>query len=176
MEGAVIAGPRVYLRPIRDEDAGERYLGWLCDPEVVKYLEARHQTHTLESVARFVSAHTEGRADPLFAICLREGDRHIGNIKLGPVDRPNGSAWVGLLIGERDCWGQGYATESIALTVAHAFGPLGLRRLSASAYAVNVGSIRAFERCGFAREGALRGAALFEGAPMDVVLMGKLRG
>ena len=56
---------------------------------------------------------------------------------------------VRILLGDKNCWGKGYATETIEVLTEHAFGVLGLHKLTAGAYAENVGSIRAFEKAGF---------------------------
>ena len=44
----------------------------------------------------------------------RDG-RHIGNIKIGPVHSYHRRARIGLLIGEKEFWNRGYATEAIKL-------------------------------------------------------------
>jgi ribosomal-protein-alanine N-acetyltransferase len=170
---AVVRGPNLHLRTLRPGDANPTYLGWLHDPLVTQYLEVRHQKHTAESLESFVTAHLTPGVERLFAICLNEDDRHIGNIKLGPIDWRNLTAETGLLIGDRNCWGRGLATEAIALICRYAFEALRLRRIHAGVYAANHGSLRAFEKCGFVREGLLRGAVLYENEPMDVVLLGR---
>ncbi|HEY1157453.1 MAG TPA: GNAT family protein, partial [Arthrobacter sp.] len=110
--------------------------------------------------------HMAGDPLNLFAgIFLREGDRHIGNIKLGPINVHHRRADIGLLVGDRACWGKGYASEAIAILSDFAFGRLGLHRLTAGMYAENEGSARAFEKAGYAREGLLRGHWLCDGTP-----------
>ena len=101
-------------------------------------------------------------------------NRHIGNIKIGPVDWHHRVGDIGLLIGEADCWGQGYASEAISALAAYAFANLGLEKLTAGAYAPNVGCIRAFERAGFKREGIRRSQCQFENNRVDVVLLGSV--
>lgn len=175
-DDAVVRGPRVHLRPLRPGDANPTYLAWLHDPQVTQYLETRHHAHTAESLAAFVDAHLVPGNEHLLAIGLNEDARHIGNIKLGPIDGRNLTAEMGLLIGDRACWGRGLATEAIALMCRYAFHTLGLRRVHAGVYAANQGSLRAFEKCGFVREGLLRGAVLYENEPMDVLILGRLAG
>lgn len=58
-----------------------------------------------------------------------------------------------------------------------AFDDLGLKKLTAGAYAENVGSIKAFERAGFEIEGRrLSQAEIAPGVRIDVVLMGRTSG
>lgn len=168
-----LEGKRLYLRPIKDADAGPRYLGWMRDPDVVRYLEARFSEQTLEGLSDYVRAQLVATDVSFLAIVLKQGDRHIGNIKLGPVDRPHRRSDMGILLGERDCWGQGLAREAIELLSEHAFAALGIRKLTAGAYASNHGSIRAFEKAGFVIEARLRSHYRCGDEYVDGVLMAR---
>lgn len=169
-------GPRLRLRGMASGDAAPDYLRWMNDPEIVRYTESRFAKYTSDDIARYISAM---QADPdslLLAIEIAEVSRHIGNIKIGPVDWYHRSADIGLLIGEADCWGRGFASEAIAVLGDYAFSTLKLDKLTAGVYAPNVGCIRAFERAGFLREGIRRSQCRFEAGRVDVVLMGRARG
>ena len=169
-----LTGERLYFREVRLSDVNENYYHWLNDPEVTQYLEVRYVPHSLDNIRDYVTA-MDGKNDEIFlAICLKENDRHIGNIKLGPINTIHRCGDVSLLIGEKDCWGQGYATEAIRLLCRFAFGVRNLRKLNAGVYAANQGSKRAFEKAGFREEGRLRGQALVGGQPMDHILLGLL--
>jgi ribosomal-protein-alanine N-acetyltransferase len=142
---------RLLLRTLDAGDATARYLGWLSDTEVNRYLESRLSTHTLDSLRAFIAQCNASADELLLGICLADG-RHVGNIKLGPVNAFHRHAAVGLLIGERDCWGRGYASEAIGRVAAHAFDALEVEKLYAGCYASNVASLRAFLKAGFVEE------------------------
>jgi RimJ/RimL family protein N-acetyltransferase len=142
---------RLVLRTLTAADATPRYLGWMRDPEVNRYLESRLVEQTIDSLRQFIEACNAG-PDLLLGICLADGS-HIGNIKLGPVNAYHRSAPVGLLIGEPASWGKGYATEALVAITTHAFSSMGLEKLYAGAYASNAGSIRAFRKAGWLEEG-----------------------
>ncbi|MGQ0535695.1 MAG: GNAT family N-acetyltransferase [Methanobacteriota archaeon] len=168
-----LRGPRLTLRPVRESDVDGRYLSWMRDPAVVRYLEARFSTPTREGVLSFVRAQA---ADPATRFLAMELDaRHIGNIKLGPIDRHHGTADVGLLVGEKDCWGRGYGTEAIRLVTDHAFSSLGLRRLTAGCYGRNEGSIKAVLKADWTIEARLRAHYLSDDGPDDRVLLSRFR-
>src|SRR4026208_2245054 len=99
---------RLVLRTLTSADAAERYLAWMHDAETMRYLEARLAEHSLESLRRYIDTCNAGSDQLLLGIFLPDGG-HIGNIKLGPIDLHHQRAAVGLLIGERDHWGKGYA-------------------------------------------------------------------
>lgn len=162
---------RLILRSIGLADVTDRYSGWLRDEEVTRYLEARFDSHDMESLRSYVQRQL---ADPsiVFAAIVEKPDRFIGTIKLGPIDPHHRRADVGIMIGERDAWGRGYATEAIRALCTFAFEVLGVKRLAAGTYAVNSGSIKAFTRAGFQVEGVLRSSATLGAGRVGVTLMG----
>lgn len=162
------------LRMLTPSDATPEYLGWMQDPMVYRYLESRFANHTLESLRAYIETSNESSSDLLFGICLRDSGRHIGNIRLGPIDRHHRHSAIGLLIGARDCWGKGYATEAIAGVTAYAFEELGLEKLYAGCYASNEGSYRAFLKVGYVREALSRGHWFCEGRREDNIQIGLL--
>lgn len=169
---SILESERLTLRPLERASVTEAYCSWLNDPEVTRHLECRFQSHTPESVREYVGRLQDDTDNFLFAIFLKEGERHIGNIKLGPVNWTHHFAEVGLLIGEKDCWDQGYATEAIRLLRRFAFDELGLHRLQAGCYDTNPGSSRAFQKAGFVKEGHRHGQFLSEGRYVGQLLLG----
>lgn len=166
---------RIRLDPFNAGDVGPHYLRWMNDPEVNRYLESRFAPVTMEDLTAFVEGARKDPGARLFRIVLSEDDRHIGNLKLAPILWPHRSVELGILIGEKDCWGKGFATEAIALGVRFAFKTLGLRRVTAGCYGSNLGSVRAFEKVGFDVEGR-RPAHLFdEGEYVEKILLGLSR-
>jgi RimJ/RimL family protein N-acetyltransferase len=169
-----IEGERIYLRRLNDGDVSTTYLEWMNALEVNRYLESRFYEHTMESLRAFVATMASDLNNLFVGIFLKDGDRHIGNIKLGPINLWHGHADIGLLIGDRACWGQGYASEAIGILTDFAFEQIGLHRVTAGAYGDNEGSSRAFEKCGFTREGILRSHWLCDGEFQDGVCLGKV--
>ncbi|MGE0483648.1 MAG: GNAT family N-acetyltransferase [Gammaproteobacteria bacterium] len=174
MTTTTVTSARLLLRPLDDGDCTPDYVAWLEDPEVNQFLETRHQPQTLESVREFVRAVNARDNEHLFGIFLREGARHIGNIKVGPVLARHPVADVSLLIGARDCWGQGYAAEAIRAVSEHAFRHLGVRKLAAGMYVANQGSLRAFLKAGYRQEGHRRAHYLVGDQMSDVIEVGLL--
>ena len=171
-----LVGETVTLRALTDEDVGETYVGWMNDSEVVKYTESRFATYTLARVRSYVQSIVDDRSSLIWAICETGGGRHVGNIKLGPIDWHHRFGDVGLLIGQRSVWGRGYATEAISLLADYSFATLELHKLTSGAYAENVGSRKAFDRAGFQVEGVRRSQYLTEDRYTDVVLYGRING
>lgn len=170
-----IQGERLYLREVRPSDVNETYYRWMNDPEVTAYLESRFYPNALESLADYVQGKISDHDNLFLAIVLQEGHRHIGNIKLGPINWIHRFADVALLIGEKECWGRGYATEAIRLVVTHAFQELNLHKLTAGCYIANQGSYKAFLKAGFVQEGLLRQHFHCRGEYVDFWQLGIVR-
>lgn len=164
----------VELFLLEPEHVGRDYVRWLNDPRVNRYLESRFVEHTLDSTREFVR---NGRADPGTLFLGIRSDaldgRHVGNVKLAPIDRRHGLGEIGILVGEPDAWGRGIASSALLALSAIARTQLGLRKLTAGCYASNVGSRKAFERAGFTVEGIRRDHFLLDGNPEDLQLLGK---
>lgn len=154
MSALLAVGRLIGLRPLREDDVGERYLAWMRDREVLRYLEARFTEQTGDSLLAFVRANADRADTLLLAICaLEENERHIGNIKVGPLHPQHGTADVGLVIGERSWRGRGAGREAIALATQLAAERLRARKLTASCYGSHLGSAKAFLANGWADEG-----------------------
>ena len=167
-----LVSDRIHLRIIKDSDVSQEYCDWLNDPEVNCYLETRYQMQTLSDIARFVAEKRDSNSEYLFAMVRNVDDKHIGNIKIGPIQPWHRLADVSLFIGNRECWGKGFASEAIKRITAFAFSELRLNKVSASIYAKNIGSIQAFIKAGWRREAVLRRHYIHDDGPMDIVLMG----
>lgn len=175
MNAPQLLTPRLQLRPLRRADVSPAYVAWMNDPLVNRYLESRFVAQTEETVASFVERADTDEHTFLFGIFLRDDGRHIGNVKLGPVEVAHRRADIGILIGDRTCWGAGYASEVIAAVTGWAFDGLGLHKVTAGAYGCNAGSIKAFERAGFEIEATRRAHyRCDDGTWTDAVLLARV--
>lgn len=171
---SVLEGANVYLRKIVLFDVNANYYRWMNDPEVSQFLEVRHTRRSLKDLREYVADIIERKEDAFFAICLNETGRHIGNIKLGPINKDHGFANIGLVIGEREYWGKGIATEAVSLVTRYAFETLKLHKVLTGHYANNLAYARVFKKAGFKREGIQESQWLYNGKYVDGILLAKL--
>ncbi|MDZ4838529.1 MAG: GNAT family protein [Bacteroidota bacterium] len=167
-----LIGDRIYLREVRKSDVNENYYNWLADTEVNQYLETKYVPQSLENISSFVASMDGKREEILLAICDIETETHIGNIKIGPINWLHRFADISLLIGDKNFWGKGYATEAIGMVTDFAFLRINLLKVKAGCYSANEGSARAFEKVGFVREGLLNKLWVINGEYQDEILLG----
>lgn len=156
----VLSGSSVNLFPFKEEHVTDRYVGWLNDPEVNRFLEVHFVQQTPDTALAYVRSFYGETQKYMWGICPKDVGDPIGTATLSLINRYHGSAGLGLLIGEKRYWGKGVSSEVIELIEAFAFRTLGLRRLTGICYAPNHGMNFTFKRLGFTLEGRLRQALL----------------
>ncbi len=169
-----LVGVRIYLREVRPSDVSDTYYRWMNDPEITQYLESRFYPSSIEALQEYVRNFLGNKDNIFLAIVLKENHKHIGNIKMRPIDWFHRLADIGVMLGEKDSWGKGYASEAITLLAEHAFLTLHLHKLTAGCYKPNEGSLRAFEKAGFETEGVRKKHCFFNGKYVDAVLLGRI--
>lgn len=170
-----LVGKDIYLRRIFKEDLEGNYFHWLNDPEVTKWMQHGLFPNSERKMDSYYQSLENSQSDIFLAIILKEDDRHVGNVGLHRINYFFRTAEIGILVGEKDCWGRGLGTQAVKLVAEHAFLRLNLNRVFAGAVKENIGSIRIFEKAGFQREGLARESYFCEGNYRDCVQLGFLR-
>ena len=116
----MIRGQRIYLRSIERDDLALCH-AWMNDPDLRSTLAQRYPM-SLPREADWIERVTRGQdpSEMTFAICLVDGDRHVGNCGLMAIDRDNRTATLGILIGDKDCRGRGIGTEAVRTQIGRA--------------------------------------------------------
>ncbi len=171
----LIHGRLVYLRP------GERtdipiFVRWLTDARTTEYLALRSPIgHAMEERWFDGMLDQHGRDRWFFVICRLGDDRAVGSIDLHAIDLQNGSAGLGILIGDPADTSQGYGSDAIAALLDFGFGELRLERIWLDVYADNGRARHVYERLGFVHEATFRHGLYRHGQYIDDYRMAILR-
>jgi len=171
-----IEADRVVLRPFGEADVEGNRLA--CSDELTQYWTSVPRPYTAEGSRDWCLLLSKEIRDTgegvVFAIAERETDRYLGTIDLKKTDWQSRTAEVGYLCAP---WarGHGYITESLRALAGWLLGEQGFERLELKAAPENRASQRVAQRCGFTREGVLRGAGIVATGRVDLILYSLLR-
>ncbi|MBT3603470.1 MAG: GNAT family N-acetyltransferase [Candidatus Latescibacteria bacterium] len=85
-----------------------------------------------------------------------KSDECLGNVGLSDISWSNGTCSLGITIGNRKNWRQGYGRDAMNLLLNYAFNELNLHRIGLTVFEYNTAALALYESLGFQREGTLR--------------------
>lgn len=177
-----LVGDLVTLRPVAPED-----LPVLAD--ILRDPEVRRLTGSVHSTAAAEAGDTEGddaRLRQWYSTRNEQTDRldlmivdnatsqTVGEVVLNDWDRGNRSCGFRTLVGPAGR-NRGLGSEALRLLVDYAFTHLPLHRIELEVFAFNPRAQRVYGKAGFVVEGRRREALLYDGEPVDAIIMGLLR-
>ncbi len=175
MESVFLTGEKIYLRPIKQDDINGRYLSWMNDKEVTRYMKTGVFPMTLKELQSFYDNINSSKTNIIFAIVDKARDLHIGNIKLSKLDWIHRFAELGIMIGEKDCWNKGYGREACDLVLEYAFNRLNLNKIFLGVCAEHESAVASYQKAGFKIEGRIKKLFFYEGKRSDMISMGILK-
>jgi RimJ/RimL family protein N-acetyltransferase len=171
----MLEGALVNLRAPEMDDL-DRNTRWINDREVTRYLILRYEMSRLaeEGWLRDLVSKPQAYDRPFFAIETKEG-HHIGNINLAKAVPEEQKCELGIMIGEKTYWSQGYGTDALRTLIRFAFDEMNMNRVELGVYDFNERGQAAYRKAGFVEEGRRREALYTEAAYHDIVVMSVLR-
>jgi RimJ/RimL family protein N-acetyltransferase len=152
-----LVGSKIKLVKFYDRYMTPEYLNWLNDQRVNKYMN----TGRFPVVKSNIYA-PDGEKNLMFAVLSNLGcdsgeqlwqdndfNYYIGTCSLHDIDWIVRKGEMGYMIGDKNYWGAGIATELIYLLTDYGFNRLNLNKITAGVVEENIGSIRALEKNGF---------------------------
>jgi RimJ/RimL family protein N-acetyltransferase len=172
----MIYGKRIRLRGPERADI-PMYVRWFNDPEVTAGLLMVLPMSQATEEQWFDEMMGRGAFERPLVIETQVGQewRAIGNCGYHNLDWRVRQAELGITIGEKDYWNQGYGSETMQLLLRFGFNTMNLNRIYLRVYANNPRAIRCYEKVGFVHEGCLRQALYRDGQYIDELVMGVLR-
>jgi len=162
--------PSVKLRKIRASDIDGMYklfkndnvLEDLAHPKKAKdFTRAEEKKWVKEQIENYTKSKPK---ELTFAIIA--DNEYVGNIGAHRIDYKHDNAEIGYWVGE-PYWGKGIATLAAKQIITYLFKRFKLVRISAKAYAHNIGSQRVLEKAGMKYEGTMRKANRKNGKYLD---------
>jgi RimJ/RimL family protein N-acetyltransferase len=140
---------KVTLKPFTEtltETEWRRFYECFRDPEVAEWNGSRPLKMPLWLFKRVVMGEVS-RGDRMGFGILDEKGEWLGTVELYELTRTE--ATLGILIGAKNRWGQGYGTDAVKAVLEYAFYTLRLQKVKLRTYKHNLRAQRAFEKSGF---------------------------
>lgn len=173
-----LTGEKVVLREFSKENLyDKRYQQWLRDLDVVTSIYRMEYLMPLDfsTIEKYVVDMLASDKDAFFAIYHRSSQMFIGTFRIGHINWRSGVGDVGIMIGDKEFWGQGLGKETLKLGIQYAFKTLSLRKLTGGTPRSNKSMCSCFEKAGFLQEGIKRKELLIAGNYDDHMLYGLLK-
>ncbi len=145
----MIIGSKIRLREKRLTDAWDDYT-WEVDPELAQLDAAPVETTTF---SRYLPDYTNELCTPLstshqFAVETLDG-KHIGNCSYYHISEIKGETELGIMIGDRTYWNNGYGTDTVTTLLNYIFRKTKLNRIYLRTLESNSRAQKCFQKCGF---------------------------
>lgn len=154
-EGPVLQGKRITLRGPGMQDA-QNVFHWERDNEVWRYDPYRPYSRTMaEFLPTFERNYVRGNGRQFWFIIEDEQHSPIGTITYFNIDLRTGQIEIGLGLGEKSRWGQGYGPDAIETLTRYLLTFPNVQRVYAETAQANHPARRAFTKAGFVEVGQI---------------------
>lgn len=166
---------KIKLRKMTSDDS-VLYNKWRNDIEVMTstnpFLDLYHMDETREFVNQVILGSNSSKS---YIILESKTETPIGIMSLINIDYKNRNAECIIDIGEKDCWGKGYATEAMRLLLDYGFLEMNLHKIYLRVFSFNKKAIKLYEKMGFYYEGRCSESLFRQGKWHDIIHMGMLK-
>lgn len=166
-----IHGKKIILRAIEEQDL-PLLQKWANDPTIQSMLGGWHFPVGEQDQKKWYSGLSFNSSNQRFAIETPDLGL-IGTANLVSIDWQNRNAFHGMLLGDKDVRGKGYALDTLMTLMRFAFEEVGLYRLDGDMIEYNVASLKFYlEKGGWKKEGIKEGWYFRNGRRWDKVVVG----
>ena len=164
----------IRLKEITLSDVNKTYQKWMNDSEIFRFSKQSNKKHSLRQIKEFVLNKKKSKSEFLYKILIYENkkNKHVGNIKLGPINFENKTADISYFIGEKNYWGQGITTKAIKMIINLAKKKFKLKKLQAGHWEKNIASKKVLLKNKFKLEGILKSQIQTKKGRVDRYLYG----
>ena len=172
-----IDGRSIKLVPLVENDINQKYLSWLNNPLLNRYLQVPYKKQTIADIYNYINSLRMKDNCELFAVITKKKNVHVGNVGITEYNNDgHGMAAFGLLFGGERARKTGLGAEATALTIEYIFQDKRIRKIRLGANEKNESSWRLIENLGFTREGILRKAIVSSANGKSILLDGYVYG
>jgi RimJ/RimL family protein N-acetyltransferase len=156
-----LKGETIHLRALEESDLNNEYLQWLNDEEVCQFNSHAVFPNTHKKMRAYFDSLQNQNTNIVFAIIYSETNKHIGNVSLQGINWISRSGEFAILLGAKDYWGKGIASQAMTLVMEYGFKRLNLHRIYCGTLEGNTAMRKLASRLRMREEG-IRQDAIFK--------------
>lgn len=168
---ASLSGSKVTLQQFTESDITSTYISWLNDPVTMRFSNQRFLHHDACSSQRYLATF-EGSPNFFFTVRDKSTGNAIGTMT-AYLSPPHGTADLGILIGERSAWGQGFGLDAWTALLVHLLQQPHIRKVTAGTLACNTPMLSLAAKSGMTPDGQRKQQELVDGVPHDILYFAK---
>ena len=161
MNAIRLESERLILEPLTLKHLSKSYVNWMNDVDVYRYLETGGN-YSISDLKEYLKDQ-EQKNILFWAIHLKENNKHIGNIKIDPINKEINSGEYGIMMGDKLEWGKGYAKEASLRVLKFCFEKLKLSKITLGVIENNINAIKLYENLGFEIEKVNKKTGIYMG-------------
>jgi len=139
---------KIFLAKFDIYDINNKYISWLNDPDVNKYLETKEASK--QSAFRYIRNINYDPYKEMYSINVEytNESKFIGTCT-AQLDFKNNSCVIGIMIGDKTYWGKGYGTKAIEALTHHIKNRHCITNFKLACKAENIAAVKCYEKAGF---------------------------
>lgn len=169
-----ISGQKVMLKKFTAVDINDTYIGWLNDPVTMRFSNQRFLRHDQQSSQRYLDSF-ERTSNTFYSVRDSASGSMIGTMT-AYISLAHGTADMGILIGDRSAWGQGFGLDAWTTLMNHLLIQANVRKITAGTLACNMPMLRLVAKSGMAADGQRKQQELVDSVPYDMLYFAKFSG
>ena len=171
---AQLPGRKVTLVPFTENDITDVYIGWLNDPLTMRFSNQRFLRHDRQSSKRYLATF-EGSSNLFFLVRDKSTGQAVGTMT-AYLSLAHGTADMGILIGERSAWGQGFGLDAWMTLMKHLLAQPPIRKITAGTLACNAPMLSLARKAAMVPDGERKEQEVVDGVPQDMLYFAKFSG
>jgi len=166
---------RTRLKNLTILNATKKYLSWLKNKKINKFLETKYVFFSLSKLKKYIQNINKSQNEILLGIFFKKNNEHIGNIKISKINKIHKRAEIGIIIGDTKFQNKGIGQEVIRCVTMFLLKKMKIKKVTAGMYILNKQSIKSFKKAGFFKEAQLKKHWKFQNKMIDGLLLAKIQ-
>ncbi len=142
-----VKSKRIILKPFNSIIPSQKYLRWLRDEEISRYI-IKSKYNSIDEIKKFLIS-MNSYNNYFFKIVIIKNSEHVGNLRIGPINFKNLSSKFGIMIGNRNYHGIGIGKEATKLAEKFIFSFLNLKKMEFECITENIAAMNMYRSLNF---------------------------